>query len=855
MRDSEKNGVDKRLIQFFLGKPDDPVRSEREQAILRIVITLTFLAYLVSTAGSNGTMESLWSNGLWVFLSFFLAGSLLIYLTTFLSPKKYSARRVISVIYDIGWFSYGLVLTESIGAPWFPVYLWVTFGNTLRYGIRYLYLSSILSVAGFAVVLTISDYWQSHLALGVGLLVSLVVLPAYAAVLAQRMKNAQLAAEKANQAKSQFLANMSHEIRTPLNGIIGAAELLQERELPDDDKRFVEIINHSGSTLLRLINNILDLSKIEANKLTRETVPFDLHAFFNSLIHVMDIQAQNKGVRLLSTVDPRIPYRLKGDEHHLKQVLINLLGNGIKFTDEGEVELRCELLGRDSASGSMDLQFSVRDTGIGIPPDQQEKILEPFVQAESSTSRRFGGTGLGITIARDLVELMGGELSLESVPGEGTTFRFTLPLLLDDAACAADDKLPMVGRTVLSLIGDENSGAAVSTLLNEWSVNVISAVDVSRAEQLLRNASRECAPIAAVVMDKDFFSAMAFSLERWRREGLISHDLTVVVVDLKAEAPSQSSPVGEGVERLSSHLVWVKSEEELFNALHAIHFDCDLEEEACAESEDEVRPLSILIADDNSTNRIILSKMLSNAGHRVVETDSGESFLEAVEAEDFDLALVDMHMPDMNGVETYQMYRYAHAGDEVIPFAIITADVTEATRTACQDAGIETILSKPIDNQQVFDTIERLTSSENRISSEEETVAGSVPADGLPMVDTGKVEELSSLDVGTELVERIVESFIGDAVNTFIHMRKAVESRDYFVMKDLAHALRGSAANVGLLQVEAASAQMELQPEEEFMQLHLGQIDELEELVQESAHQLSVQFGIEKPRPELRVVS
>ncbi len=852
MKDSKQNGVDKTLVQIILGKPDDPIRSEREQAILRVIITICFLSYLLSVDNKDAT-GILWSNGLWAFVGFFLVGSLVIYLTTFLWPKKHRVRRIVSIIYDIGWFSYGLMLTEGLGAPWFPVYLWITFGNTLRYGIRYLYLSSTLSVLGFSAVLAISKYWQSHFSLGIGLLVSLLVLPAYAAALAQRLRNAQLAAENANQAKSQFLANMSHEIRTPLNGIIGAAELLQERKLPDDDRHFVEIINHSSSTLMRLVNKILDLSKIEANKLTCETVSFDLHEFISSLTHTMDIQAQKKGVRLIRTIDPRIPYRLRGDEHHMKQVLINLLGNAIKFTDEGEVELRCEMLSSDTTSDSIALQFSVRDTGIGIPLDQQEKILEPFVQAESSTSRRFGGTGLGITIARDLIELMGGELSLESVPGEGTTFRFTLPLLRDNAASSGDDQLPMIGRTVLFLTRDKESEAAVSLRLQEWGINVLSAMDVTRAEQLLRNASRECTPIAAVVMDGAFFNTMAFSLERWRRESLICNDLTIVVVDLKNEAPS--SPIGEEHERLSSHLVRVKSEEELFNALHSVHFAYDPGENILSEPENGVHPLNILIADDNSTNRLILSKMLSNAGHHVVETHSGETFLEAVEAGDFDVALVDMHMPDMNGIDTFQMYRFAHANDEAIPFAIITADVTEATRIACQDAGIETILSKPIDSRQLLDTIERLTSGKDRVPPEEQAVATSVPTNELPVVDSGKIEELRSLDTGIGLVERIMECFLEDARNTLTHMRKAVESRDYFRMKDMAHALRGSAANVGLLQVQAASKQLELQPEEEFMRLQPAQIDQLKELVQESAHQLSVQFGLKKPRPELRVVS
>ncbi len=839
-----ENGVSRAVIHTLLGRPGDSVRSEREQAFLRLGILAATFCYLLLLTLENGLTEQLRDG--FVFISSVSAVALGILASTYLRPVESGARKVFGAAMDLFGFSIALILTEEAGAPWFGIYLWVIFGNTLRYGMRHLYISTSFAVAGFSCVLLVSDYWQSHTSLGVGLLVSLVVLPGYAAALAQRLRNAQLAAESANRAKSQFLANMSHEIRTPLNGILGAAELLRERELPDKERHFVDVIGNSGAVLLQLINNILDLSKIEANKLVTETRPFDLHAFLGALTEMMEIHAHKRGIRLLCCVDPRVPYKLKGDEQYLKQTLINLMSNGIKFTEKGEVELRCELVGAVSGS-SVELQFSVRDTGIGIPVEQQEKILEPFTQAEGSAARLFGGTGLGTTIARDLVRLMGGELSLDSVPGEGTTFRFTLPLELDDAVSPASDTLPMVGRSVLVLSANEAAEETLSSRLHAWSIDVLAARDASEAEQLLREMSRGYVPVAAVVVDAVFAETLP---ERWRGEGLLADDVKVIVSAMKESADAFPEE-----KRLSPYRVWVANEEELFNALHSIHFPCELEDFGSVNVVEKVRPLNILITDDNSANRLILASMLRNEGHRVIETDSGQAFLDAVEEEEFDLALVDMHMPDMSGIDTFQLYRFAHASDEMIPFVVITADVTEATRTACRDAGIEHMVSKPIDRKQLLDTIEKLTGGEDTVSVAEEVDPQPDSLEEVPMVDADKVEELMVLDTGTTLVVRILDYFMQDAGDTIAQMRKALEERDYYGMKDLAHALRGSAANVGLPQVQLASEQLELQPETRFMGMHPGQIDELEELVHESVHQLAIQFGLEKPRPNLRVVS
>ena len=573
-----------------------------------------------------------------------------------------------------------------------------------------------------------------------------------------------------------------------------------------------------------------------------------MHRFLNSVVDMMEIQAQKKGLRLQRSIDPSIPWQLKGDEHHLKQVLINLLGNGIKFTEEGDVELRCMLVKRRASH--VDLEFSVRDTGIGIPEKEQARILEPFTQAESSISRKYGGTGLGTTIARELVALMGGELTLESVPEEGTVFRFTLSLQVMEQE-AGLDILPMAGRSVLSLIPDRSLAANLSARMQEWSVDVLPARDTQSAERLLRQAYYDYSPVVAIVLEQSLASQIDFSLERWCREGLVGKDITVIVAADEESSALASLPAEQ---RVSDRRMWIASEEELFNALHTVRSPADLEEGVFGLGKDVVTPLNILIADDNATNRLILASMLRNAGHRVTETEDGESFLAAIEADDFDLAMLDMHMPDMNGLEVHQLYRFAHAGEETVPFIVVTADVTETARAACEEAGIEHVLSKPISAKVLFETIESLGIGESNIALDSEAVLSALPTEDIPLVDERKVEELLSLDAGTALVERIMECFDEDAEKILDQMRMVVGLQDYFSMKELAHALRGSAANVGMTRVQVVAEQWEQMGETEFNSVRSEHVDELADLVRESSYLLSVQFGLEKPRPKLRVV-
>ncbi len=727
-------------------------------------------------------------------------------------------RWIAGIVLDVAVnFTMSMQAPETL-ALFYPAYLWMILGNGFRFGITYLAISSILSAMAFGSNVVLTDYWADKQALGYSLTIALLIIPAYCSTLIRKLSKAKEQAEAANKAKSYFLASVSHELRTPLNAIIGYGNHLRQLGLPKNQADMVDASVLAGEHLLHLIEQLLLVGRSESGAVELKNKPMRPTDTLADIRNIMAVRAEERGIELHLNAAPFSDQLVSAPSETIRNILLNLVGNAIKFTESGIVVVSAEM---STNHGRSTLKLTVSDTGIGISEDALERIFQPFQQADQTVLNRFGGTGLGLAICRQLCDQIGGTIEVESEIGQGSSFIVSVPVEIlaepDISGEYSDDpavKLLAIGSFDADILAKTQSAG-------NYFVRTLTCSHADQIAELLRQV--DLASYDVAMIDQLLVSDIAENNDVWTvfaqasvAPVLVSKDSDVDLDDIALRA---------------AFACVIPPSPDFATLRSAVRIGCSFGSKAHVETESEVETptrhtrCSVLVADDNRTNRHILTAILEAAGHGVLQVCDGDETVEALEAGGIDIVLLDVNMPRMNGIDACRMWRQIEGGRSHIPIIAVTADATSETEERCLAAGMDVRLTKPVNSKLLLEMIEKYIgagqSAFNLPDKTDDPLSIVVPINrahsgaDAAVIDEGQIAYLRSIG-DEEFVQSMFDSFRVDVAESLEMLRGAVAENDPSQFRFAAHATKSCSNNVGAIVLAAYCGKLERITEHDF---------------------------------------